>query len=290
MQQKDIILGHLNSWVVSHLALIISTLCHALGREFKTQWWQTLFGHKHNIYAFFMILFGLFDLILLFVCQICHVNCEKIENKQNLFFKETYYKHRLVLKRTLILCSNKDWIIWKELHLVHSLAHRDCCDTQHRVSRSFLPVTVVNCFQIKYLFCHSYNWSEMQFFVLASLSLLVKVSLFLLFPFNFCSLFSLKFICILFRSFFRFFSLFLFSHLFDSFKHFISYVKSLYITEDRNVKKAVAPSFSFICPIVPFYILLKSSRIKLLLKEEFSITEFRSTVTGCCTAVRDHSF
>ena len=31
---------------------------------------------KHNIYAFFMILFGLFDFILLFVCQICHVKCE----------------------------------------------------------------------------------------------------------------------------------------------------------------------------------------------------------------------
>ena len=31
---------------------------------------------KHNIYTLFMILFGLFGLILLFVCQICHVNCE----------------------------------------------------------------------------------------------------------------------------------------------------------------------------------------------------------------------
>ena len=26
-------------------------------------WQQALFGPKHNIYAFFMILFGLFDLI-----------------------------------------------------------------------------------------------------------------------------------------------------------------------------------------------------------------------------------
>ena len=34
------------------------------------------FRPKHNIYAFFMILYGLFDLILLFVFQICHVNCE----------------------------------------------------------------------------------------------------------------------------------------------------------------------------------------------------------------------
>ena len=34
------------------------------------------FVPKHNIHAFFIILIGLFDLILLFVCQICHVNCE----------------------------------------------------------------------------------------------------------------------------------------------------------------------------------------------------------------------
>ena len=37
---------------------------------------KLFFKPKHNIYALFMILFGLFDLILLFVCQICHVNCE----------------------------------------------------------------------------------------------------------------------------------------------------------------------------------------------------------------------
>ena len=44
---------------------------------------KLFFGPKHNIYALFMILFGL---ILLFVCQICHVNCET-ENKRNLFLK-----------------------------------------------------------------------------------------------------------------------------------------------------------------------------------------------------------
>ena len=41
---------------------------------------KLFFKPKHNIYAFFMILFGLFDLILLFVCQICHMK-QKIENK-----------------------------------------------------------------------------------------------------------------------------------------------------------------------------------------------------------------
>ena len=37
---------------------------------------QLFFGPKQNIYALFMILFGLSGLILLFVCQICQVNCE----------------------------------------------------------------------------------------------------------------------------------------------------------------------------------------------------------------------
>ena len=37
---------------------------------------KLFFRPKHNIYACFMILFGLFDLKLLFACQICHVNCE----------------------------------------------------------------------------------------------------------------------------------------------------------------------------------------------------------------------
>ena len=37
---------------------------------------KLFFGSKHNIYALFIILFDLFDSILLFVCQICHVNCE----------------------------------------------------------------------------------------------------------------------------------------------------------------------------------------------------------------------
>ena len=75
-------LGRLNSWVVSHLALIIGTLRHALGREVESWWWLTFFGLKHNIYALFMILFGLFDLILLFVMWIVK---QKIENKINLF-------------------------------------------------------------------------------------------------------------------------------------------------------------------------------------------------------------
>ena len=37
---------------------------------------KLFFGPKHNIFAFLMILFGLFDLKLLFVWEICNVNCE----------------------------------------------------------------------------------------------------------------------------------------------------------------------------------------------------------------------
>ena len=50
---------------------------------------KLLFGPKHNIYTFFIILFGLFDLILLFVYQTCHVNCET-ENKKKIIFKKNY--------------------------------------------------------------------------------------------------------------------------------------------------------------------------------------------------------
>ena len=38
---------------------------------------KLIFRPKHNIYTFFIILF---DLLLLFVCQICHVK-QKIEKK-----------------------------------------------------------------------------------------------------------------------------------------------------------------------------------------------------------------
>ena len=37
---------------------------------------KLFFGSNHNIYTLFMILFDLFDFILLFVCLSCHVNCE----------------------------------------------------------------------------------------------------------------------------------------------------------------------------------------------------------------------
>ena len=66
----------LDSWVVSHLALNISLLHHALGHEFKPWWWQTLFQNQAHHLCFLHDCSWFFDMILLFVCHICHVNCE----------------------------------------------------------------------------------------------------------------------------------------------------------------------------------------------------------------------
>ena len=77
-------MGRLNSWVVSHSALIIGTLRHALGREFD----KLFFGPKHNIYALFMILFGLFVwYYYLSVKFVMWIVKQKIENKIKLFLK-----------------------------------------------------------------------------------------------------------------------------------------------------------------------------------------------------------
>ena len=54
---------------------------------------KLIFGPKHNIYTFVRILFGLFDLILLFVCQIYHVYCETENWKYTkfIFNKSIFY-------------------------------------------------------------------------------------------------------------------------------------------------------------------------------------------------------
>ena len=77
------------AWIADHW---FAATCPGLGDD------KLFFEPKHNIYAFFMILFGLFYLILLFVCQICHVNCET-ENwklKKFIFQKiKNWFKHLL---------------------------------------------------------------------------------------------------------------------------------------------------------------------------------------------------
>ena len=57
-------------------------LCHPLDHGFNLGDYKLFFGPKHNIYPFFMILFGLFDIIILFVMWIVK---HKIENKRILF-------------------------------------------------------------------------------------------------------------------------------------------------------------------------------------------------------------
>ena len=53
---KPSIQGHLDSWVVSHLALNIGTLRHALGHEFEPHWRQTFLDPSTSM--LFMIRFG----------------------------------------------------------------------------------------------------------------------------------------------------------------------------------------------------------------------------------------
>ena len=80
--------GRLDSWVVSHSALNIAmpwAMISSLGDD------KLFFGPKHNIYTFFMILCGLFDLILLFVCQISHVNCETENWRKNHDYVDALY-------------------------------------------------------------------------------------------------------------------------------------------------------------------------------------------------------
>ena len=66
----------LNSWVVSQLALIIGTLCHILGHEFKPHWQQNLFRTQaqHRCFIHDSIWFIWFDTICLsnLSCELWH--------------------------------------------------------------------------------------------------------------------------------------------------------------------------------------------------------------------------
>ena len=76
------------SWVVSHLALIIGTLCHALGREFKPRWRQTLFWTQaqHLCFIHDYIWFIWFDTII----YLSNLSSELWNRK--LKIKEIYFK------------------------------------------------------------------------------------------------------------------------------------------------------------------------------------------------------
>ena len=82
--------GRLNSWVVSHLALIIGTLHHALGCEFNPWWWQTQFQTQaqHLCFLHDSIWFIWFDTII----RLSNLSCELWNRKlkiQEIYFKKT---------------------------------------------------------------------------------------------------------------------------------------------------------------------------------------------------------
>ena len=81
-----IIAGRLNSWVVSHLALIIGTLRYGpwVQASVMTNYFSDP-STTSTLYSWFLL--DLFDLILLFACQIfMWIVKQKIENKW--FFKK----------------------------------------------------------------------------------------------------------------------------------------------------------------------------------------------------------
>ena len=76
--------GRLNSWVVSHLALIISTLRHALGHEFEPWWQQTLYRTQaqHLCFIHDSIWFIWFDTIICLSNLSCEVWNRKLKIKE----------------------------------------------------------------------------------------------------------------------------------------------------------------------------------------------------------------
>ena len=88
--------GCLNSWVVSHLALNISMLCHAVCHEFMTWWRQTLFQTQAtsmlSSWLYLVYLIWYYYLSVKFVMWIVK---QKIENKWNLFKKSLQWSKKL---------------------------------------------------------------------------------------------------------------------------------------------------------------------------------------------------
>ena len=111
--------GHLNSWVVSHSALIIGTLRHALGHEFEPWWQQTLYGTQaqHQYFIHDSIWFIWFDII------ICLSNLSPELWNRKFKIKENYLRKNIgsctstiqVLKMKLYQPSKciKFWFEWR---------------------------------------------------------------------------------------------------------------------------------------------------------------------------------
>ena len=94
--------------MVSHLALIIIKLCHALGHEFEPHCWQTLFGtqaqHLCFIHDSFWIIW--FDTIICLSNSSCELWNRKIE------IKEIYFEK---IKRIQRQTNNKDLLAVAQL-------------------------------------------------------------------------------------------------------------------------------------------------------------------------------
>ena len=105
-------LGRLNSWVVSHSALIIGTLRHALGREFEPWWWHTLFWTQaqHLRFIHDSIWFIWFDTI---IC-LSNLSCElwnrklkiKKKLKKNILLAHLEVNCQLILGYDVVHCSS----------------------------------------------------------------------------------------------------------------------------------------------------------------------------------------
>ena len=94
------ILGRLNSWVVSHLALIFGTLCHALGCEFKPRWLTTnSFLDPSTTSTLYTYLVCLIHTIICLSILSCELWNRKLKIKE-IYFKNITSHHRATPKNS----------------------------------------------------------------------------------------------------------------------------------------------------------------------------------------------
>ena len=110
--------------------MTIGMICHALGCELKPWWSQTLYQTQVDHLCFFMILFGLFDLVLLFVCQICHVDCETRKLKIN----EIYFKIQIKSPAKMLPdnTTDQDKVVRQNFRAHHGSASRSWSTCRRR--------------------------------------------------------------------------------------------------------------------------------------------------------------
>ena len=80
--------GLLDSWVVSHSAVNIGKLCHALGHEFASWWWQTRYQTQAQHFTVFHDSIWLIWFVIIFC--LLNLSCELWRRK--LKTNEIYFK------------------------------------------------------------------------------------------------------------------------------------------------------------------------------------------------------